>query len=214
MHTCCTLQTITYFFVTCQLVVESFVCWFGVHLKMSFLCYRRRLNLMLNLDDVFLLLRTVLCFFLLGLCPKLLIWPSSARGMGLHTCSTSLTLLSWLNVKGLTQRWYVRNDKAYKLPLILLNFQGGTKLTNNNSTCVLGYMGQLHNYYMLLMGWGVTGEAMGVAEGRWSCSAVENDRIFLSTIKEFLWQNLFVHDQRILALSLKDSSWFSFWVVM
>jgi hypothetical protein len=68
-------------------------------------------------------------------CPKLLIWPSSACEMGLHTHRTSLTLLSLLRIKRLTQRCYVWNDKAYELALTLLNFQGGTKPTNNNSTC-------------------------------------------------------------------------------
>jgi hypothetical protein len=53
---------------------------------------------------------------------KLLIWPSSARGMGLHTRGTSLTLSSSLHVKRLTQRCYVWNDKAYKLAPTLLNF--------------------------------------------------------------------------------------------
>jgi hypothetical protein len=48
---------------------------------------------------------------------KLLIWPSSARGMGLHTCSTSLTLSSLLRVKGLTWKCYVWNNKNYKLTL-------------------------------------------------------------------------------------------------
>jgi hypothetical protein len=57
------------------------------------------------------------------------------RGVGLHMCSTSLILSSSLRVKGLTQRCYVWNDKAYKLALTLLNFQGGTKPTNNNTTC-------------------------------------------------------------------------------
>ena len=47
--------------------------------------------------------------------PKLIIWPSSAHGTGLHT-STFQQL----------------------------------------HMCHLGYMGQLHNYYMILMGWGVT----------------------------------------------------------
>jgi hypothetical protein len=65
---------------------------------------------------------------------NLLIWPSSTRGMGLHTRSTSLTLLSSLCEKGLTWRCYVWNDKSYKLALILLNFQGGTKPANNNHT--------------------------------------------------------------------------------
>jgi hypothetical protein len=41
--------------------------------------------------------------------------------------STSLTLLSSLHVKGLTQRCYVWSDQDYKLALTLLNFQGGTK---------------------------------------------------------------------------------------
>jgi hypothetical protein len=63
--------------------------------------------------------------------PKLLIWPSSTRGMSLHMHSTSLTLLSSLHVKGLTWRCYVWNNKAYKLAFTLLNFRGGTKATNN-----------------------------------------------------------------------------------
>jgi hypothetical protein len=85
--------------------------------------------------------------------PKLLIWPSSARGTSLHTRSTSLTLLSSLRikgltrrstsltlsfslrVKGLTRRCYVWNNKDYKLALTLLNFQCGTKHTNNNHIC-------------------------------------------------------------------------------
>ena len=45
---------------------------------------------------------------------KPLIWPSSAHGTDLHTCSTSLTLLSLLRVKGLTQRSYIWSDLDYK----------------------------------------------------------------------------------------------------
>jgi hypothetical protein len=75
--------------------------------------------------------------------------------------STSLTLSSSLHVKGLTQRCYIWNDKAYKLALTLLSFQGGAKPTNHNHTNHLGYMGQLHNYNKLQMGWGVT--AIGYA---------------------------------------------------
>jgi hypothetical protein len=67
---------------------------------------------------------------------KLLIWPSSARGMSLHTHSTSLTLSSSLYVKGLTYRYNDWNDKAYKLAFTLLNFQGGTKPANHNHTFV------------------------------------------------------------------------------
>jgi hypothetical protein len=69
-------------------------------------------------------------------CPKLLIWSSSTRGTGLHTHSTSLMLpSSSLRVKGLIRMCYIWNDKAYKLALTHLNFQCGTKPTNNNSTC-------------------------------------------------------------------------------
>ena len=48
---------------------------------------------------------------------------------------------------------YVWNDKTYKLALTLINFQGGTKPTNYNSSCA---MGQLYNYYKLLTDSGVT----------------------------------------------------------
>jgi hypothetical protein len=56
-------------------------------------------------------------------------------GTGLHMRSTSLALSSSLRVKGLTQRCYVWNNKTYELALTLLDFQGGTKPTNNDSTC-------------------------------------------------------------------------------
>ena len=55
--------------------------------------------------------------------PEMLIWLSS------------LTLSSSLRVKELTQMYYIWNDKAYKLALTLLNFQGGTNPTDNNFTC-------------------------------------------------------------------------------
>jgi hypothetical protein len=51
----------------------------------------------------------------------MLIWPSSAYGVGLHTRSISLTLSSSFHVKGLTRRCYVKNNnKDYKLALALL----------------------------------------------------------------------------------------------
>jgi hypothetical protein len=50
--------------------------------------------------------------------------------------SISLTLSSSFCVNGLIQRCYVRNDKTYKLTLLLLNFQDGTKPININSTCI------------------------------------------------------------------------------
>jgi hypothetical protein len=53
----------------------------------------------------------------------------------LDTCSISLTFLSSFCVKGLTWWCYVWKDKGYKLALTLLNFQGSTKPTNNNSLC-------------------------------------------------------------------------------
>ena len=67
---------------------------------------------------------------------KMLKWPGSSHGTDLHTRSTSLTLLSSLHIKGLTRRCYIWNDKDYKLALTLLDFQGGTKSTNNNSIYV------------------------------------------------------------------------------
>jgi len=73
---------------------------------------------------------------------KLFIWPSSTRGTGLHTRSTSLTLSSSLHVKELTRRCYVWN-KTYKLALTLLDYQGGTKSTNYNSTKPLGPRGPI-----------------------------------------------------------------------
>jgi hypothetical protein len=88
---------------------------------------------------------------------KLLIWPSSARGMGLHTRSTSLTLSSSLCVKGLTRRCYVWNDKAYKLALTLINFRCGNKPTNSTLHVPLGLHGPTSShYYRLLMGLSVT----------------------------------------------------------
>ena len=75
----------------------------------------------------------LLCSAVTPCVQNLLIWPSSAREMGLHTCGTSLIPLSSLRVKGLTQRCNVWNNKDYKLARTLLNFQGGIKHTNNNS---------------------------------------------------------------------------------
>jgi hypothetical protein len=74
---------------------------------------------------------------------KLLIWPSSARGTSLHKCSTSLTLLSSLRVKRLTQRWYAWNNKDYKLALTLLNYQGGTKPPTTTPHVPLGLHGPI-----------------------------------------------------------------------
>ena len=80
------------------------------------------------------------------------VWPSSSRGIGLHTRSTSLTLSSSFHLKGLTRRCYVCSDKDYnKLAITFLNFQGSTKPINHNHTC---HMGQKYSYYILLMGWG------------------------------------------------------------
>ena len=45
---------------------------------------------------------------------KMLIWPSSTHGMGLHTRNTSLTLFYSLHVKWLTRKCYVWNHKDYK----------------------------------------------------------------------------------------------------
>jgi hypothetical protein len=67
--------------------------------------------------------------------------------------NTSLTLSSSLLVERLTQRCYIWSNKDYKLALTHLNFQSGIKPINYNSTC---HMGQQHNYYRLLMHWGVT----------------------------------------------------------
>jgi hypothetical protein len=57
--------------------------------------------------------------------------------MGLHTRITSHTLSFLLCVKGLIRWCYVWNNKAYKLALTLLDFQGGIKPNNNNSTCAI-----------------------------------------------------------------------------
>jgi hypothetical protein len=67
--------------------------------------------------------------------------------MGLHTYSSSLILSSSFHVKHLTRRCYVWNSKDYKFALTLLNFQGGIKSTNYNSSCTIW---TLHNYYSLL----------------------------------------------------------------
>jgi len=66
---------------------------------------------------------------------NLLTCPNSAHEMSLHTCSSSLTLLFSLRVKGLTRRCYVWNDNVYKLALTLINFEGSTKPTKYNHTC-------------------------------------------------------------------------------
>jgi hypothetical protein len=61
--------------------------------------------------------------------------PKTTYMAQLLTRSTSLRLSSSLRVKGLIQRCYDWNDKAYKVALTLLNFKGDTKPTNHNYTC-------------------------------------------------------------------------------
>jgi len=59
-------------------------------------------------------------------------------GPALHVERTCIRVAPRLHFRPrfmLIRRCYVWKNKAYKLALTLLDFQGGTKSTNNNSTC-------------------------------------------------------------------------------
>jgi hypothetical protein len=92
---------------------------------------------MSDLGKILILFLCIIIYDIVTPCVQsLLIWSSSALGMGLHKRSISLTFSSLLRLKWLTWRCYVWNNKDYKLALTVLNFQGGTKPTNYNSSHV------------------------------------------------------------------------------
>ena len=150
------------------------ICWVSPTVsKIWLLKYRREFcirnpRLFLNhcsyfytfiLSCTFTLRKPILLFILVNILPPP-DWPmirrasksayvgSSAHGTGLHTRSTSFTLLSSLRAKGLTRRCYVWNNKYYMLALSLLNLKSGTKHTNHKLH--MCHMDHQHNYYRLL----------------------------------------------------------------
>jgi len=105
----------------------------------------------------------------------------------LLTCNTSLTLSSLFHVKSLIRRYYVWNNRDYKLPhppKLPRRFS----ITNYNSTY---HMSQQQNYYMLLMGLGVT----AVHSDEWQACVIQPVHLLVSASPNQPTNSVFLSQQ-------------------